>query len=193
MSAPDPRAIVLAAMVALFAIRIPFALRSLRDPVERRRVGWLERAVLQAAKVAFVLPLVWVVAPMPRFAEYSPHGALLWPGTALLGAGLWLFYRSHADLGTNWSPTLETKRGHTLTTVGVYARLRHPMYLASLLFAAGLALVLPNYVVGPVCLAAMLLMVATRLGAEEAMLTDRFGEAYRRYQARTWRLVPGVW
>jgi hypothetical protein len=30
--------------------------------------------------------------------------------------GLWLFYRSHADLGTNWSITLEVREQHRLIT-----------------------------------------------------------------------------
>jgi protein-S-isoprenylcysteine O-methyltransferase Ste14 len=44
--------------------------------------------------------------------------------------GLWLFYRSHADLGTNWSITLEIREQHRLITQGVYRRIRHPMYSA---------------------------------------------------------------
>lgn len=50
----------------------------------------------------------------------SLHWVLLL-GTALIGFGLWLFWRSYVDLGKNWSVTLEVREGHNLTTGGVYA------------------------------------------------------------------------
>jgi protein-S-isoprenylcysteine O-methyltransferase Ste14 len=34
---------------------------------------------------------------------------------------------------------------------------------------------------------------AYRISAEEQMLGDHFGDAYRAYKTRTWRLVPFVW
>ena len=49
--------------------------------------------------------------------------------------GLWLFYRSHADLGTNWSITLEVREGHRLITQGVYRGVSHPMYSALALYS----------------------------------------------------------
>jgi protein-S-isoprenylcysteine O-methyltransferase Ste14 len=49
-------------------------------------------------------------------------------GTALLGAAIWLFWRSHRDLGKNWSPSLEISAQQTLITHGVYRTIRHPMY-----------------------------------------------------------------
>jgi protein-S-isoprenylcysteine O-methyltransferase Ste14 len=39
----------------------------------------------------------------------------------------------------------------------------------------------------------LLLVYAYRISAEEQMLVDRFGAAYRSYKSRTWRLVPFVW
>jgi protein-S-isoprenylcysteine O-methyltransferase Ste14 len=38
---------------------------------------------------------------------------------------VWLFWRSHADLGRNWSPSLELREGHELVTEGVYRYVRH--------------------------------------------------------------------
>ena len=114
-------------------------------------------------------------------------------GTACMALGLWLFYRSHADLGTNWSITLEVREGHRLVTEGVYRRVRHPMYAALLLFSAGQALVLPNWVAGPAYLVAFAILLAFRLGPEERMMAAEFGGEYGAYQARTKRLLPGVW
>ncbi|HEV8336512.1 MAG TPA: isoprenylcysteine carboxylmethyltransferase family protein, partial [Candidatus Polarisedimenticolia bacterium] len=101
--------------------------------------------------------------------------------------------RSHADLGTNWSITLEVREKHRLVTQGLYRRVRHPMYLALLLYSVGQGLVLPNYVVGPSYAVAMALLVALRIGPKERMMLEEFGKDYEEYMARTKRVVPGVW
>jgi len=106
---------------------------------------------------------------------------------------LWLFYRSHADLGANWSITLEVLEKHRLVTQGVYRRVRHPMYTALLLYSVGQALVLPNYVVGLSSVLTMALLVALRIGPEERMMIEEFGTDYKEYMSLTKRLVPGVW
>jgi protein-S-isoprenylcysteine O-methyltransferase Ste14 len=107
--------------------------------------------------------------------------------------GLWLFYRSHADLGTNWSITLEVREQHRLITQGVYRRVRHPMYVALLPYSTGQALVIPNRVAGPANLIAFAILFGLRVRAEEKMMADEFGGEYTAYTARTKRRVPGVW
>ena len=180
-------------MVALFAIRSPHALRSLKKPILKREVGSLEAILYQLAKVSFALPLVWVATPLLSVADYNSLSANLATGVPLLVIGLWLFWRAHADLRENWSPTLELREGHHLVTSGVYARVRHPMYLACLIFGLGLLLVLPNMIAGPAFGAAMLLLTATRLHSEEKMLAEHFDREYADYRARTRYLIPGVW
>ena len=114
-------------------------------------------------------------------------------GLMAMALALWLFYRSHADLGTNWSATLEVREDHRLVTTGVYARVRHPMYTALFAYAIGQALLFPNWIAGPACLVAFTLMFLLRFRAEERMLLERFGRDYESYMSRTRRLVPGVW
>jgi protein-S-isoprenylcysteine O-methyltransferase Ste14 len=114
-------------------------------------------------------------------------------GSLCLALGLWLFYRSHVDLGTNWSITLEVRDKHQLVTHGIYRRVRHPMYLSLLIYSLGQALVLPNWLVGPAYGVAMLLIFFFRLGPEERMMLGEFGNEYEAYRARTKRLIPGVW
>jgi protein-S-isoprenylcysteine O-methyltransferase Ste14 len=82
---------------------------------------------------------------------------------------------------------------HQLVTHGVYRWVRHPMYLALLIYSAGQALVLPNWLVGPSYGVAMILLLAFRVGREERMMLEEFGKDYEAYTATTKRLVPGVW
>jgi protein-S-isoprenylcysteine O-methyltransferase Ste14 len=134
-----------------------------------------------------------MATPVLAFADYALHPIPFFAGLACLVAGLWLLYRSHADLGDNWSITLEVRENHQLVTQGIYRRIRHPMYLALLLHAAGQALVLPNWVAGPAYGIGFLFLFAGRIAREEQMMQDEFGEEYAAYLARTARLIPGLW
>jgi protein-S-isoprenylcysteine O-methyltransferase Ste14 len=187
------KAVILLASIAMVVIRAPHGHRSRAFPVIRSRKGPREVALLAIARVAFLLPLVWVATPAFAFADYPLHPALLAAGTLLLAVGLWLFHRSHADLGANWSITLEVREKHQLVTHGVYRRVRHPMYLALLVYSVGQALALPNGVAGPSYGVAMVLLFGLRVGPEERMMLDEFGKDYEEYRARTKYLVPGIW
>ena len=111
----------------------------------------------------------------------------------LVALWLWLFARSHRDLGSNWSVTLQVREGHRLITSGIYSRVRHPMYASLFAHAFAQALLLPNWVAGPAMLIAFTLMFAMRLGPEERMMTEHFGEEYAAYARSTKRLVPWIW
>jgi protein-S-isoprenylcysteine O-methyltransferase Ste14 len=193
MSVWFAKAIVLIAAIAMVVIRSPHGTRSWQVKVAESRKGPLEVLLLTLAWIGFFLPIVWIATPWFAFADFALHPAPLMVGTALLAAGLWFFHRSHVDLGTNWSVTLELRESHRLVTEGVYRRVRHPMYSAFLLYAIGQAIVIPNWAVGPSYLVTMALLVALRLGPEEKLMRDHFKGEYDAYASRSKRLVPGVW
>ena len=185
--------VILASTVAMLAIRAPHGARSRRINVVASRRGPLEIVLLTLAWLSFFLPLIWIFSPVFSFADYPLQAAPFAAGGLCLIVGLWLFHRSHVDLGTNWSPTLELREQHHLVTYGVYSRVRHPMYSSLLLYSIGQMLALPNWVVGPSYLVAFGLLFVFRVVAEERMMRERFGDEYDQYIRRTKRLVPGVW
>ena len=187
------KATVLAATVVMIAIRAPHGRRSRGVKVVRSEKGVTETILLTLAWLGFLLPLIWIASPAFSFAEYPLRPSLFVAGIACLAVGLWFFHRSHADLGTNWSVTLEVREEHQLITDGVYRRVRHPMYAALLLYSVGQALVIPNWVAGPSYLIPLGILFTLRVRAEERMMLDQFGDEYTKYISRTKRLVPGVW
>jgi protein-S-isoprenylcysteine O-methyltransferase Ste14 len=88
---------------------------------------------------------------------------------------------------------LSFEKGTSLSPVGIFRQIRHPMYSALLLYSLGQVLVVPNWVAGPPFLIAFALLVALRIAPEERMMLDKFGDDYEAYMARTKRLIPGVW
>ena len=187
------KAVVLVSSVMMIVIRAPHGQRSRALNVVKNRKGRLETELLTFAWFAFLLPLVWITTPLLPFADYSLRPGPFIAGVLCLALGLWLFQRSHADLGTNWSVTLEVREKHQLVTHGIYRHIRHPMSLSMLVYSLGQALVLPNLLAGPSYGLAMALVFAFRLGPEERMMLEAFGKDYETYRARTKRLVRGVW
>jgi protein-S-isoprenylcysteine O-methyltransferase Ste14 len=187
------KVIVLAGTLTMIAIRAPHGRRSRNVKVAKSRKTSLETGLLVLAWIGFFIPLIWIASPILSFAEYRLGLGPLVAGVMCFVIGLWLLYRSHADLGTNWSVTLEVREQHRLITQGIYRRIRHPMYFALVVYSLGQALVIPNWVAGPANLVAFTILFALRVHAEEQMMTDVFGDEYTTYAARTKRLVPGVW
>jgi protein-S-isoprenylcysteine O-methyltransferase Ste14 len=171
------KTVTLVGIVVMIVIRAPHGRQSRRVKVAR----------------SYKTPLIWVASPAFSFAEYPLRKGPLAAGLTCLGGGLWLFFRSHADLGTNWSVTLELRQEHRLISHGVYRAIRHPMYSALILYSVGQAMVIPNWVAGFSYVIALAVLIALRLGAEEKMMAEQFGDAYATYAARTKRFVPGVW
>src|SRR5882762_7105332 len=172
------KAVVIAGTVVMMAIRAPHGRRSRRVKVAKSRKTPRETGLLVLAWVGFFVPLIWVASPAFSFAEYPLRTGPLVAGVMCFVIGLWLFYRSHADLGTNWSISLEIREEHRLITQGVYRRIRHPMYLALALYSIGLALVIPNWVAGPSNLITCAILCALRIRAEERMMVEEFGDEY---------------
>lgn len=167
----------------VLATRDKVVIESRRDPTERL-------LLLLAFVAMMALPLLSVATPLLVFAAYAPAGWQWGPGLVLGAVGVWLFHRSHADLGRNWSPSVELHAGQSLVTTGVYSRIRHPMYAAIWLLVLAQALLVPNLIAGPAGLLAFGLMYARRMREEEAMLAARFGVAWRDYARRTGRVWP---
>jgi protein-S-isoprenylcysteine O-methyltransferase Ste14 len=88
---------------------------------------------------------------------------------------------------------LEIREHHRLVTDGVYRPVRHPMYSALFIYGLGQALAVPNWLAGPSYLLAMVLLFMFRIGAEERMMLETFGDEYTIYMTKTKRLIPGVW
>lgn len=184
---------IVAATIAMIAVRAPHGRRNRAIRVARSSKSTREVVLLTLAWIGFLVPLAWVVSPVFSFADYGLRLGPFVAGVVFFVVGLWWFYRSHADLGTNWSVTLEIRENHRLITDGVYRLVRHPMYSALFVYAIGQALVVPNWVAGPSYLLLILILFAFRVGAEEKMMLETFGDEYAAYMTRTKRLIPGLW
>jgi protein-S-isoprenylcysteine O-methyltransferase Ste14 len=178
---------------ASLPIRGAFEQRTRGNEKVLRRVDRCERILLSMVVATSVfVPLIYLFTPWLRFADYRLPPWAPWTGIVLMAASLWLFWRSHADLGRNWSITLEVRTGHELIQNGVYRLIRHPMYAAIFLFCFAQGLLLENWLAGWSALVAFTVLYVIRTPREERMMCEFFGEQYRDYMRQTGRLWPRV-
>lgn len=180
--------------VAYFCIRYPHQRRARKTAIAQRRVTGLEKLLMAISYSGLaVVPLIYVVTDQPAFATYRFSPVAAWLGLLVLIAGMVLLYRTHRDLGRLWSISLEIRDRHQLVSHGIYKKLRHPMYSSFWLWAISQALLLPNWIAGCAGLVGFGILYFARVGHEERMMLETFGDDYRAYMARTDRLIPGIY
>ncbi|MEM7164353.1 MAG: protein-S-isoprenylcysteine O-methyltransferase [Planctomycetota bacterium] len=177
--------------VVYVAIRHVYQKRTAANEHEVRRIDTTERILLTIVLLgSLLLPVLYLFTPLLRFADYRLPAVLPWIGSGAQLVALWLFWRSHADLGVNWSISLEVRSGHQLVTHGVYRRVRHPMYSAMWLWSVAQAMLLQNWLAGCGALVTFAPLYWIRTPREERMMREAFGLDYDNYVARTGRLWP---
>jgi protein-S-isoprenylcysteine O-methyltransferase Ste14 len=144
-------------------------------------------AIAQKGLVALNVGTAWTMAFLPQERLASAFPALL-PvlGSALmlLAVGVW----AGALLKIGVIPSIKAKE--CVIASGVYGLVRHPIYLANLLFPLGLFLALragAALAYWPV----LVIFYAALTAVEEASLLDEYGQEYARYQSKVRRrLIP---
>ena len=142
--------------------------------------------------IGMTIPLFYIFSTWLNFADYSLPDWIGWVGVGLFAFAIWILYRSHADLGKNWTPTLAIQKEHALVTNGIYKHIRHPMYSAHLLWAIAQIFILHNWIAGFSFIVVMVPHYLLRVDDEEKMLQDQFGAVYTDYMKKTGRIIPKV-
>jgi protein-S-isoprenylcysteine O-methyltransferase Ste14 len=179
--------------IASIVIRVPHDRISQATKVVESRKGLLEKTLLLLVMTGMIFFPVLSFTPVLAFAAYAQNPTMIVLGSLAMVASLWVFHRSHKDLGKNWSASLEVREGHVLVTNGVYQSIRHPMYTSIFLLAIAQIFLVPNWVAGPALFATFSIMFFSRLHSEEQMMFDKFGLQYQNYRNQTKRIIPGVW
>ena len=126
--------------------------------------------------------LAWASLPLPLWSRWL--GVVL--GLASLPLILWVQWA----LGSNFSTILHVRDEHSLVQHGPYRWVRHPMYTVLYIHLLGVFLLTANWLIGGVFLAALTLVVFSRVKREEAVMEAKFSPAYHLYKQQTGRFLP---
>ncbi len=163
------------------------------DRVSRKQEERLRMALLVSFNaLGWIGGLVYIMAPQRmRWATLPLPTWSRWVGVGLGAVAAPLLLWTHHALGKNWSGALEIKEQHTLVTSGPYRWVRHPMYTTFFVSALATLLVSANWVIGGGWLGQGI-VAAARVGDEEELMIEEFGEQYRAYMERTGRFLPPI-
>ena len=180
-----------AAIIAEMAIRAPISQKQRKESKSESRAGKQEKILLGLLFLSmFFLPLIYSATNWLDFANYSLPNWAGWLGVILILLALLVFWRSHADLGLNWSPTLEIRTEHKLITTGIFGYIRHPMYASQWIWVIAQPLLIQNWLAGFLDLFVFIAFYFLRVRAEEKMMLDTFGDEYREYMNKTGAVFP---
>jgi protein-S-isoprenylcysteine O-methyltransferase Ste14 len=146
-----------------------------------KRIGW-----------AFVLAqfaVIGLMVVLPREVHYTASDVWRTIGMVLMVAGTGVGLWSAAFLGRGLTPTPVPNGASELVTRGPYRYVRHPMYVAVLLFMGGVAIRSGSWFAWPLLIGLMVLF-HVKARWEEGQLQEVF-RGYDAYMGRTPRFVPG--
>jgi protein-S-isoprenylcysteine O-methyltransferase Ste14/rhodanese-related sulfurtransferase len=130
-------------------------------------------------------PIENIVFARPVTVVHQIVGGLLGLGGLVLG-GL-----SFHGLGRNFRVYAAPRRSGTLVDTGVYAWIRHPMYIGVVMALAGYVVAWDAYL-SAIPLAACAALYVLKSVKEEHLLVEKFPE-YEAYRKRTWKFIPFVY
>ena len=140
---------------------------------------------IRKPRFLLVYPLVVTIFLVSHTTE-----RLLLLGFPIVLLGEWLRLWANGYVGhvkVNWT---QRQRGDAkigqLITAGPYAYVRHPLYLGTFIIGLGFCVIVGNIWVGLAALAFFLLIYRWRMGKEEEILREEWGDVFERYR----RAVP---
>jgi protein-S-isoprenylcysteine O-methyltransferase Ste14 len=151
-----------------------------------RGEGWVAGQLVLLGFVA--------VAGLPGLGDLPPATAGRWAlfalGLALLALGVGIGFAAARALGSSISALPRPKETATFASGGIYAVVRHPMYLALVVASVGWALAMAS-TLAALAAVALVAWLNGKARREEAWLMDRYPE-YAAYRRRTGRFLPRI-
>jgi len=161
--------------------------------LKKREEGIVSKIAGLLGMAGFVSMLAYVINPTwLAFADLSFPIWLRWTGVGIALAGFALLQWAQMTLANSWSDTPRMMKEQTLITSGPYRMIRHPIYTAFILILGSTLFISSNWLVGLCWLTMTVMEVISRVGFEESLMLEYFGEQYREYMKKTGRLFPKV-
>jgi protein-S-isoprenylcysteine O-methyltransferase Ste14 len=188
----DLPAVLLVSIYCWYALEVGLVVRDVA-----RRKGRLSRdrgtrMIVSISVVGSVVVGGLIRAKVPSLDTPAP-GVFATAGAVVLWIGLAVRVWAVVTLGRSFRTSVEVDADQPVVTRGPYRWIRHPSYTGLLLIALGAGLGVANWLSLVICVILPPLGMLPRIMVEEAELTRVLGDRYRSYQARTRRLVPGLW
>lgn len=149
--------------------------------------------------IFFQIPglILWIIILIVSIGDlkhplYTVNTPLRIAGIIILLGALVIRVYAAMTLNKSYSYTLEIREDHKLVTKGLYKYIRHPIYTGVILGAFSIPIYSSSLRGFLITILAIPLFMY-RIGNEEKMLIEEYGEEYEEYQKHTWKLFPYIY
>jgi protein-S-isoprenylcysteine O-methyltransferase Ste14 len=161
--------------------------------LKKREEGPVSKLAGLLGLVGFISLIAFAIHPgWLEFASLSFPIWLRWAGVGMAVLGFALLQWAQVTLGKSWSDTPRMMKEQTLIMSGPYQFIRHPIYTAFILILGSTLFISANWLIGFAWIGMISLEIASRIGFEEGLMLEYFGDTYREYMKRTGQLLPKI-
>ena len=118
---------------------------------------------------------------------------LVYLGSVLVVFGLLYRWYAVRSLGKYFRVKISLISKQKLITNGIYTNIRHPSYTGLLCYYLGLGLIMQNSCSLVLLIVFPLYVVLNRVRLEEIFLVENFGDSYKTYQKKSFRLIRFIY
>lgn len=139
----------------------------------------------------FIFPLFYAALFIPSPQIFEVTFALI-TGSIFIAAGIAV---RAITIGLEYIIRGGYKRqihANTLVTGGIYSICRNPMYLGNILLILGFGIFADSLLFIMLFFPAFLIIYYAIIGAEEAFLTEKFGQEYTGYKTKVDAIIPDI-
>ena len=189
--------ILLPVLIVAFAAHRGYYVKNYSKPeeatVKKREEGLASKIAGLLGMAGFIAVLAFAINPKwLAFASLAFPTWLRWSGIGIAILGFALLQWAQMTLANSWSDTPRMMKEQNLITSGPYRAIRHPIYTAFILILGSTLFISSNWLIGLCWLGMTTLEVISRIGFEESLMLEFFGDQYREYMKKTGRLLPKV-
>jgi protein-S-isoprenylcysteine O-methyltransferase Ste14 len=146
--------------------------------------------------MAFWLPPIGMTATLITAYAYGGFrlfGVVNAMGLLLSILGLGIRFWSRKVLGRYFTIGVVKQEGHTVIQTGPYKHIRHPAYLAFMMFYLGFPLIIGSWAGLLILSMPLAIIFICLVVVEDDHLKKVLGKEYEEYQSRSSRIIPGIW
>lgn len=187
--------IILPAVIVLFVAHRGYYVarhsKPEKDTLKKRKEGMASQFAGLLSVIGFVTVIAYTANPnWVAWANLPLPVWVRWIGVGVAASGFVLLQWAQNTLGRNWSDLPRMLKEQSLITSGPYQYVRHPIYTAFIFILGSSLLISSNWLIGLAWIGMTVVEVASRIGFEESLMLEFFGDEYRNYMKRTGRLFP---
>jgi len=181
-------------MASWFAFVVVFALFLRKKPPSAPGSKRERTSIVGIALQGVGYAIVWILrrppfSPIVSASQFVEIALAVLTMTVAIGS-VWFCSAAVRTLGKQWSITARVLEGHKLITSGPYSVVRNPIYtgMFGMLLATGLAI--SHWIGLLIAIIVFAVGTAIRVGSEEKLLRETFGEEFEAYERKVPAVVP---